>query len=89
MFPNIFVKSLKMGVNPADNSYMPLVIKVSGGHSVSSLMELNIIYVKNSDTSVTLLSNMEEVGSSFASKIYKSVTNYVLAKANCMNKTIF
>lgn len=61
MYSDIIVKSLKMGVDPADNSYMPSVIIVSGGSSVSSLTELNVVYVRNIDTIVTLLSNMEQV----------------------------
>lgn len=61
IFPDIVIKSLKMGVDPADNSYMPSVVIVSAGTSVSSLSEINVINVRNTDTSVTLLSNMEQV----------------------------
>lgn len=50
-----------MGVDPTDSSYMPTVIVVSGGNSVSSLTELNVINVRNTDTSIVLLSNMEQV----------------------------
>lgn len=50
-----------MGVDPADNSYMPSVIVVNGGHSSNSLMELNVVNVKNHDTSVLLLSNLDKV----------------------------
>lgn len=50
-----------MGVDPTDNSYMPSVVVVSAGTSVSSLSELNVVNVRNTDTSVTLLSNMEQV----------------------------
>lgn len=60
MYSDIIVKSLKMGVDPADNSYMPSVIIISGGSSVSALTELNVVYVRNIDTVVTLLSNMEQ-----------------------------
>lgn len=49
-----------MGVNPSDNSYMPSVVVVSGGSSVSSLVELNVVNVRNTDTSVLLLSNMDQ-----------------------------
>lgn len=50
-----------MGVDPADNSYMPSVVVVSGGNSVSSLMELNVVNIRNTDTSATLLSNLDQV----------------------------
>lgn len=59
-----------MGVDPADNSYMPSLVVVSAGNSVISLTELNVVNVRNTDTSVTLLSNMEQV--SLISLIFKS-----------------
>ncbi|KAK9747381.1 Regulator of chromosome condensation (RCC1) repeat [Popillia japonica] len=59
MYPDIIIKSLKMAVDPADSSYMPSVIIVSGGVSLSTLSELNVVYVRNTDTSVIILSNME------------------------------
>lgn len=61
MYPDIIIKSLKMAVDPADSSYMPSVIIVSGGVSLSTLSELNVVYVRNTDTSVIILSNMEHV----------------------------
>lgn len=62
MYSDIIVKSLKILVDPADNSYMPSVIVVSGGSTVSSLSELNIVNVRNTDSSVLLLSNADQVG---------------------------
>lgn len=50
-----------MGVDPSDSSYMPSVVVISGGNSVSSLIELNVVNVRNTDTSVTLLSNTDQV----------------------------
>lgn len=54
-----------MGVDPADNSYMPSLIVISGGNSVNSLTELNVVNLNvmnvRADTSVTLLSNMDQV----------------------------
>lgn len=50
-----------MGVDPADNSYMPSVIVVNGGHSINSMSELNIVNVKSHETSVLLLSNLDKV----------------------------
>lgn len=61
MYPDIIIKTLKVGVDPADNSYMPSVIVVNGGHSINSLMELNVVNVKNHDTSVLLVSNLDKV----------------------------
>ncbi|KAL3277032.1 hypothetical protein HHI36_012394 [Cryptolaemus montrouzieri] len=60
LFPDIVIKSLKMGVDPGDNSYMPSCVAVNGGTSINSLTELNVINIKNHDTSVVLLSNMEK-----------------------------
>ncbi|CAG9815802.1 unnamed protein product [Phaedon cochleariae] len=60
IFPDITIKSLKVGVDPADNSYMPSVIVVNGGHSINSMTELNTVNVKNHDTSVLLLSNLDK-----------------------------
>lgn len=59
MYSDVTVKSLKMSVDPSDNSYMPSVVVVSGGCSVSSLTELNVVNVRNTDTSVALLSNLD------------------------------
>ncbi|XP_044756400.1 E3 ubiquitin-protein ligase HERC2 [Coccinella septempunctata] len=60
IYPDIIIKSLKMGVDPADNSYMPSCVVVNGGTSISALTELNVVNIKNHDTSVVLLSNMEK-----------------------------
>ncbi|KAK9875133.1 hypothetical protein WA026_005926 [Henosepilachna vigintioctopunctata] len=60
IFPDIVIKSLKMGVDPSDNSYMPSSVVVSGGISINSLTELNVVHIKNHDTSVVLLSNLEK-----------------------------
>lgn len=61
MNPDIIVKNIRMGVDPGDNSYMPSVVTVNGGKTLSSMTELNVINVKNSDTSVVLLSNLDKV----------------------------
>ncbi|XP_074029211.1 E3 ubiquitin-protein ligase HERC2 [Leptinotarsa decemlineata] len=60
IFPDILIKSLKVGVDPSDNSYMPSVIVVNGGHSTNSMSELNTVNVKSHDTSVVLLSNADK-----------------------------
>lgn len=61
MQPDILIKTLKMGVDPADNSYMPSVIVINGGHSINAISELNVVNVKSHDTSVLLLSNLDKV----------------------------
>lgn len=50
-----------MGVDPADNSYMPSVIIINGGHSLNAMTELNVVNVKSHDTTVLLLSNLDKV----------------------------
>ncbi|KAF5270348.1 hypothetical protein FQR65_LT05536 [Abscondita terminalis] len=60
MHPDIVVKSLKMIVDSTDNSYMPSVIVVSGGNTVSSLTEINVVNVKATDNTVTLLTNLDQ-----------------------------
>ncbi|XP_017782464.1 PREDICTED: E3 ubiquitin-protein ligase HERC2 isoform X2 [Nicrophorus vespilloides] len=58
--PDILIKSLKMGVDPSDKTYMPSVIIINGGTAVGSLSELNVVYVSSTDRMVTLLSNMDQ-----------------------------
>ncbi|XP_072386929.1 E3 ubiquitin-protein ligase HERC2 [Diabrotica undecimpunctata] len=60
IFPDITIKSLKVGVDPGDNSYMPSVISVNGGYAINSMTELNVVNVKKYDTSVVLLSNVDK-----------------------------
>ncbi|CAH1128754.1 unnamed protein product [Ceutorhynchus assimilis] len=60
MFPNVIIKSLKVGVDPNDNSYMPSVIVVNGGNSMNALYELNSVSVKSHETSILLLSNIDK-----------------------------
>lgn len=62
MQPDIIIRNLKVGVNPSDSSYMPSVIIVSGGNAAaSSMYELNVVYVRYNDTSVSILSNQDRV----------------------------
>lgn len=57
----MIIKSLAMGVDPTDSSYMPSVIVVSGGCSLTTLTELNIINVRNTDSSIQLLTELDQV----------------------------
>lgn len=61
MQQDVVIKTLKMGVDPGDNSYMPSVVVINGGHSINSMTELNIVNVKSHDTSVLLLSHLDKV----------------------------
>ncbi|KAK5650580.1 hypothetical protein RI129_001609 [Pyrocoelia pectoralis] len=60
MYHDVLIKSLKLIVDPSDNSYMPSVIVVSGGSTVSSLSELTVVNVKATDSSVTLLTDIDQ-----------------------------
>ncbi|KAL1138806.1 hypothetical protein AAG570_008868, partial [Ranatra chinensis] len=60
MQPDVLIHSLKMKVDPADSSYMPSLVVISGGSSYTSLQELAKVYVRNHDTVVTLLSDIKE-----------------------------
>uniref|UniRef100_A0A0A9VNP3 HECT-type E3 ubiquitin transferase n=2 Tax=Lygus hesperus TaxID=30085 RepID=A0A0A9VNP3_LYGHE len=60
MQPDILIHSLKMKVNPADSSYMPSLVVVSGGPNYSNMQELSTVYIRNNDTIVTLLNEMKE-----------------------------
>lgn len=61
MQPDILVQSLRMKVDPSDSSYMPSVIVVSGGVSFTSMQELATVHVRNTNTIVTLLSDVKKV----------------------------
>lgn len=60
MHQDILIKSLKILIDPLDNSYMPSLIIVYGGDSFSSLVELATVNIRNTDTLVTLLSDIKE-----------------------------
>lgn len=61
MFPDVLVHRLKMIVDPADSSYMPSLVVVSGGNSLNNLIELKTININPADTTVSLLSDCTEV----------------------------
>ncbi|XP_038616113.1 E3 ubiquitin-protein ligase HERC2 [Tachyglossus aculeatus] len=60
IFPDVLVHRLKMIVDPADSSYMPSLIVVSGGNSLNNLIELKTININPTDTTVPLLSDCME-----------------------------
>ncbi|KAJ9582054.1 hypothetical protein L9F63_003637, partial [Diploptera punctata] len=58
--PDILIHSLKMTVDPLDSSYTPSLVVLSGGDSFSTMNELATINIRNTDTVVTLLSDLKE-----------------------------
>ncbi|XP_026307895.1 E3 ubiquitin-protein ligase HERC2-like [Piliocolobus tephrosceles] len=60
IFPDVLVHRLKMIVDPADSSYMPSLVVVSGGNSLNNLIELKTININPSDTTVPLLNDCTE-----------------------------
>ncbi|XP_039600637.1 E3 ubiquitin-protein ligase HERC2 isoform X1 [Polypterus senegalus] len=60
LFPDVLVHRLKMIVDPADSSYMPSLVVVSGGNSLNNLIELKAININPTDTTVQLLSDCTE-----------------------------
>uniref|UniRef100_A0A8I5NTH4 E3 ubiquitin-protein ligase HERC2 n=3 Tax=Papio anubis TaxID=9555 RepID=A0A8I5NTH4_PAPAN len=60
IFPDVLVHRLKMIVDPADSSYMPSLVVVSGGNSLNNLIELKTININPSDTAVPLLNDCTE-----------------------------
>ena len=62
MQADILVKRLYMRVEPSDSSYMPSLVVVSAGDSINSMKELKTINIGQTDTLVTLLQDLGEVG---------------------------
>ncbi|XP_017159836.1 E3 ubiquitin-protein ligase HERC2 isoform X1 [Poecilia reticulata] len=60
LFPDVLVHRLKMIVDPADSSYMPSLVVVSGGNSLNNLIELKTININPTDTTVLLLTDCTE-----------------------------
>ncbi|KAH0501347.1 E3 ubiquitin-protein ligase HERC2 [Microtus ochrogaster] len=60
IFPDVLVHRLKMIVDPADSSYMPSLVVVSGGSSLNNLIELKTININQTDTTVPLLNDCAE-----------------------------
>ncbi|KAG9492301.1 hypothetical protein GDO78_000687 [Eleutherodactylus coqui] len=60
VFPDVLVHRLMMIVDPADSSYMPSLVVVSGGSSLNNLIELKTININPTDMSVLLLSDCME-----------------------------
>nr|XP_031307020.1 E3 ubiquitin-protein ligase HERC2 isoform X7 [Camelus dromedarius] len=61
IFPDVLVHRLKMIVDPADSSYMPSLVVVSGGNSLNNLIELKTVNINPADTTASLLNDCTEV----------------------------
>jgi E3 ubiquitin-protein ligase HERC2 len=60
MQPDVLIHSLRIQVDPADSTYMPSLMIVSGGDSLSGLKEVVTVNLSSTDRVVTLLSNLKE-----------------------------
>ena len=60
MNPDVLMHSLRIQVDPADSTYMPSVIVVSGGEMLSSMKEIVSVNISPTDRIVSLLSNLKE-----------------------------
>ena len=61
MYPDILIHKLVMTVDPSDSSYTPSVVVTSVGESLQSLVEVKTTHVKESEHTVKLLENVQEV----------------------------
>ena len=62
MQADVVVNRLYMRVEPSDSSYMPSLVVVSGGDSCHTMKELKMVNINASETLVTLLQDVSEVG---------------------------
>ncbi|KAG8235151.1 hypothetical protein J437_LFUL015191, partial [Ladona fulva] len=58
--PDVMIHLLQMTVDPSDSTYVPSLVVVSGGDTFSSMTNLATINVLETDTTVTLLSDVRE-----------------------------
>ncbi|GFT36144.1 e3 ubiquitin-protein ligase HERC2, partial [Nephila pilipes] len=61
MQPEVLIHHLHMIVDPSDSSYMPSLVVVNGGPSLSSMKELQTIVVGQNNSTVNLLCEQSEV----------------------------
>ena len=60
MQPEVAIQSLKMVVDPADSTYMPALLVVSGGDNLSAMKEVTTVNVFGNDTTVNVLNSVKE-----------------------------
>lgn len=80
MQPNIAVEWLRLLVDPADSSYMPTLLVVSVGDSLTKMRELASVRVTPSDTWVTLIRSLKEVGLTVNTHTYTYVMGIMRRK---------
>ncbi|XP_048589232.1 E3 ubiquitin-protein ligase HERC2 isoform X2 [Nematostella vectensis] len=60
LFPDLLIHRLCMTVDPSDSSYMPSLVVISGGDTVSRLKDIKTVHIGSSDSLVTLLEEAPE-----------------------------
>jgi len=61
VLPDIILNRLFLRVEPADSSYMPSLVVVSGGENAHNLKEIRTTNIGSSDSLVTLLQDCTDV----------------------------
>lgn len=65
MLPDILLHRLYMKVEPSDSSYMPSLVVISAGDTLSSMKEIRAVNITSSESVVTLLQDLNDVSGSF------------------------
>ncbi|XP_065932277.1 E3 ubiquitin-protein ligase HERC2 isoform X4 [Magallana gigas] len=60
MLPDILLHRLYMKVEPSDSSYMPSLVVISAGDTLSSMKEIRAVNVTSSESVVTLLQDLND-----------------------------
>lgn len=64
MLPDILLHRLYMKVEPSDSSYMPSLVVISAGDTLSSMKEIRAVNITSSESVVTLLQDLNDVSRS-------------------------
>lgn len=64
MLPDILLHRLYMKVEPSDSSYMPSLVVISAGDTLSSMKEIRAVNITSSESVVTLLQDLNDVSGS-------------------------
>lgn len=65
MLPDILLHRLYMKVEPSDSSYMPSLVVISAGDTLSSMKEIRAVNITSSESVVTLLQDLNDVSGLF------------------------
>nr|XP_034301899.1 E3 ubiquitin-protein ligase HERC2 isoform X3 [Crassostrea gigas] len=60
MLPDILLHRLYMKVEPSDSSYMPSLVVISAGDTLSSMKEIRAVNITSSESVVTLLQDLND-----------------------------